>query len=55
MKMSIMLYNVVLISASEYELVNATIQIKATEQFYTPFFFFKFFKLNMYIGCLYPL
>ena len=40
MKMSIMLYNVVLISASEYELVNATIQIKATEQFYTPCFFF---------------
>lgn len=53
--MSIMLYNVVFISTSEYELVNATIQIKATEQFYTPFLFFKFFTLNMYIGCVYPL
>ena len=38
--MSIMLYNVVLISASEYVLVNATIRVKATEQYYTPFFFF---------------
>ena len=38
--MSIMLYNVVLISASEYVLVNTTIRVKATEQYYNPFFFF---------------
>ena len=48
-------YNVVLISASEYESVNATIQIKATKQFNTPFLFFQFFTLNMYIGCVDPL
>ena len=44
--MSIMLYNVVLISASEYEFVIAIIRIKATEQYYTPFSFFIFIFLR---------